>query len=298
MNLFEKIFNYQILSRLDDSGTFMATSQERAWLKAMLKHPAAADAFTEDTLTKLHTIVEQDATLDLSSHLIEKARSKEKQLYHPFIRVLRQRIMEQNGLRITFTSNKPAAVEPTESIHEQPIEKLSSAVLLATEIPAPGEVHLALPYKLEYSMVKKEWYLLWYHLKRKTMMSTRLSKIATIDIEFLEPSEVQRILLKVERMIDSRKREVRIEVLPMYNKELSRILYALSSFEKTVHYDEETDVYSVTICLAEREQEYLLSKLRFLGKRVRVVDGDYLTKRMLETTGKALERYGETIEND
>ena len=53
MHLFEKIFNHQILSRLEDSGTFMVTSHERAWLKTMLEHPAAADAFTADTLAKL-----------------------------------------------------------------------------------------------------------------------------------------------------------------------------------------------------------------------------------------------------
>ncbi|MGI2294916.1 WYL domain-containing protein [Paenibacillus sp. GXUN7292] len=270
MNLFEKIFNYQIISRLDDSGTFMTTSQERAWLKTMLDHPSAVAAFTEDTLAKLRTIVEQDTALNLSSHLIEKARSKEKQLYHPLIRELRRHIMQHNKIRLTFTGNVRD--------HAAPVN--------------PAEEHPALPYKLEYSMVKKEWYLLWYHLKRKTMMSTRLSKLAAIEEEQLEPSEAQRILAKIERLLDSRKREVRIEVLPMYNRELSRILYALSSFEKTVDYNEETDVYSVTICLMEREQEYLLSKLRFLGKRVRVINGGYLKRRMLETTSKALERYG------
>ncbi|MNU02718.1 hypothetical protein D3C72_2465080 [compost metagenome] len=38
--------------------------------------------------------------------------------------------------------------------------------------------------------------------------------------------------------------------------------------------------------------EYLLSKIRFLGKRVRVNEGDYLKRRMLEASTKALERYG------
>ncbi|MFD1954822.1 hypothetical protein ACFSL6_11770 [Paenibacillus thailandensis] len=48
----------------------------------------------------------------------------------------------------------------------------------------------------------------------------------------------------------------------------------------------------VKVKLLEDEQEYLLSKIRFLGKRVRVVEGDYLKKRMLEASRKALERYG------
>ncbi|MNP84811.1 hypothetical protein D3C76_1842830 [compost metagenome] len=40
------------------------------------------------------------------------------------------------------------------------------------------------------------------------------------------------------------------------------------------------------------QAEYLLSKIRFLGKRVRVVEGDYLKRRMLEASTKALDRYG------
>jgi len=35
----------------------------------------------------------------------------------------------------------------------------------------------------------------------------------------------------------------------------------------------------------------LLSKLRFLGKRVKIIQGDYLKRRMLETSMKALARY-------
>ncbi|MNU09300.1 hypothetical protein D3C72_2557860 [compost metagenome] len=44
--------------------------------------------------------------------------------------------------------------------------------------------------------------------------------------------------------------------------------------------------------------EYLLSKIRFLGKRVRVAEGDYLKKRMLEASTKALERYGVDAESE
>ena len=73
MNLFEKIFNYQIISRLEDSGTFMVTSHERAWLKTMLEHPAADEAFTPETLDKLRSILEQDSVMDTADHLIEES---------------------------------------------------------------------------------------------------------------------------------------------------------------------------------------------------------------------------------
>ncbi|MFD2882018.1 hypothetical protein ACFTAO_49300 [Paenibacillus rhizoplanae] len=45
MNPFEKIFNFQIISRLEEAGSLALTSQERSWLKTMLGHPAAAEAF-------------------------------------------------------------------------------------------------------------------------------------------------------------------------------------------------------------------------------------------------------------
>ncbi|WP_068614688.1 WYL domain-containing protein [Paenibacillus tuaregi] len=264
MNLFEKIFNHQILSRLEDSGTFMVTSHERAWLKTMLEHPAAAEAFTEETLSKLRGILEPDEVMDISHHLVEKAKSREKQVYHPLLRTLRRHITDKSAIRLTY------------------------------EIKG-GRVntdHTGLPYKLEYSMVKREWYLLWYRLRHQAMMCTRLKNIRTVTAEPIKASTADSILEKVNQLHDSRKREVVVEVVREYNRELSRILYAFSSFEKAVQYDPEGDTYRVTICLPEGESEYLLSKIRFLGKRVRVAQGDYLKRRMLEASTKALERYG------
>lgn len=270
MNLFEKIFNYQILSRLEDSSTSVVTSHERTWLKTMLKHPAAAEAFTTGTLDKLHSILEQDPVMDISDHLIEKARSMDKQVYHPLLRPMRQHIMNKSGIRLTY-------------------------------IVKGGRVHSdqsGVPYKLEYSMVKREWYLLWYHLRHRVIMSTRLQKIVTVTEEWIEPSDVNRILSKISEKLDTRKTNAVIEVVHDYNRELSRILYALSCFEKDVEYDVENGTYRVRVCLLGNESEYLLSKIRFLGKRVRVVEGDYLKKRMLESSTKALERYGVTTSEE
>lgn len=264
MNLFEKIFNHQILSRLEDSGTFMITSHERAWLKTMLEHPASADAFTADTLDKLRAILEPDQVMDTSLHLIEKARSMEKQVYHPLLRPLRRLIMNKTGIRLTY------------------------------EIKG-GRVnrdHSGFPYKLEYSMVKREWYLLWYHLRYNAFMSTRLKKIHAFTAEPIKPATADSIIKKTGRILESRKSKAVIEIVRKYNEELSRILYAFSSFEKDVEYDAENDTYRIRVCLLADEFEYLLSKLRFLGKRVRVVEGDYLKRRMLEASTKALERYG------
>lgn len=268
MNLFEKIFNYQILSRLEDSGTFMVSSHERAWLKTMLAHPAAAEAFTPETLDKLTAMLEPDNALELRGDLIEKARTTERQVYHPLLRTLRRCILHQNGIRISYEI-KGGRVK---------------------------DGHSGYPYKLEYSMVKREWYLLWYDFRHRTLMNTRLGKILSVTAEPLSPCQAEDILQRISRIIDSRKSEAVIEIVRDYNKELSRILYALSSFDKVVDYDAEQDIYRVKVIFLGDECEYLLSKLRFLGKRVRVIEGDYLKRRMREASTKALERYGVAAE--
>ncbi|MEK8130889.1 WYL domain-containing protein [Paenibacillus filicis] len=264
MNLFEKIFNHQIISRLEDSGTFMVTSHERAWLKTMLEHPAATDAFTADTLDMLRSALESDQMMDISHHLIEKARTMEKQVYPPLLRPLRRHIMNKTGIRITYEIKGGR---------------------INTE-------HSGFPYKLEYSMVKREWYLLWYHIRHHAIMSTRLKKIHSVTPELIDPSTTESIIKRIGKTLESRKSKVVIEIVRIYNSELSRILYAFSSFEKNVEYDMENDTYLVHVSLLGDEMEYLLSKIRFLGKRVRVVEGEYLKRRMLESSTKALERYG------
>ncbi|MDK8182041.1 WYL domain-containing protein [Paenibacillus sp. UMB4589-SE434] len=264
MNLFEKIFNYQVLSRLEDSGTFMITSHERAWLKMMLDHPAAVEAFTAETLDKLCSLLEQDQRMDTRDHLLEKAKSTEGQVYHSLLRSLRRHITNKSGICLTYQL-KRGQVQSEQS---------------------------GLPYKLEYSMVKREWYLLWYHLRHRAFMSTRLKNIITVSAEPIPPEKAERILAHVARTLDSRKTDVVIEIVREYNQELSRILYAFSCFEKDVAYDEEQDTYRVRVCLPGDEMEFLLSKIRFLGKRVRVIEGSYLKRRMLEASTKALERYG------
>ncbi|MGZ9587274.1 WYL domain-containing protein [Paenibacillus marinisediminis] len=263
MNLFEKIFNYQIISRLEDSGTFIVTAHERAWLKNVLQHPAAAAAFTPATLDKLSVLLEQEDTMNTAEHLIEKARSVEHQVYHPLLRTLRRLIMNKNAFQLSYRNKS-------------------------------GELNAfqyGYPYKLEYSMVKREWYLLWYHLKRHSFMSIKLKQIESVTEKPIPQDRADHILKRIDRILDSRRTDTVIEIVPAYIVELSRILYAFACFEKDVTYNAEQDIYRVRICYMADEAEYLLSKIRFLGLRVRVIEGDYLKKRMLEATTKSLARY-------
>lgn len=265
MNPFEKIFGYQILTRLEDAGTFVVTSHERAWLKTMLAHPAAGEAFSADTLAKLNDILSSEVLMDTSHDLIEKAKSKERHVYHPLLKSLRRYISAGTGIRISY----------------------------AVKAGRVNEEHEGFPTKLEYSIIKREWYLLWYHRQYRGLMSTKLRNITSLAAEPIPPAEAENILAKLACLRDRRRSEVVIEVIRDYNSELSRILYAFSCFETEVMYDEEQRSYQIRIRMPWNEHEFLLSKIRFLGKRVRVKEGAYLQKRMRETAAMALARYEE-----
>jgi hypothetical protein len=280
MHLFEKIFNYQVISRLEESGAIALTSQERGWLKIMLEHPAAGDACAPGTIEKLWNLLQPEPVMEIRDVIMEKARSRERQVYHPLLRTLRGIIMRSEGIRMTF-SIKNGRVN-----HEI----------------------WGFPYKLEYSMVKREWYLLWYNTSHRTFMSTKLQNIVSVSERTLPSGIAESLKAKVSGILESRKQQAVIEVVRRYNAELSRILYAFSCFEKEVAYDDSSDTYRIKLAFLADESEYVLSKIRFLGTRVRVVDGGHLMRRMAESAAKALARYNhsqnfgvskeQTIEND
>ncbi|MEC0232859.1 WYL domain-containing protein [Paenibacillus kribbensis] len=265
MSLFEKIFNYQIVSRLDESGAFATTSQERVWLQSMLADSAAAEAFTSATLDKLRSMLADDEPLEADGSLKEKAGSSASSAYHPLLRVLRPILRSRSGICMNYRLRN-------------------------------GRMHERMsgfPYKLEYSMVKKEWSLLWYNRRHRALMSTKLSNIVTVSEEESSPEEAEKLTQRILGILESRKEQGIIEIIPVYNGEMSRILYAFSCFEKEVEYVQEVDTYRITLTFQADECEYVLSKIRFLGKRVRVVQGARLISRMKETIAKALARYEE-----
>ncbi|WP_127587212.1 WYL domain-containing protein [Paenibacillus koleovorans] len=267
MNPFEKIFNYRMISRLDESNSLALTGQERNWLKTMLKHEAAAQAFTSETLGKLDDLLQGDglAGHDIRDIVLEKARSRERQVYHPHLRLLRRMIMSGRGIRLTF--------------------RIKHGGIKANQT--------GLPVKLEYSMVKREWYLLWHSSRGRAFMSTKLSSIVAVEETSLPLERVREWRAQVAELLESRKEQAVVEVVRTYNEELSRILYAFSCFDKSVSYAEEADLYRIRVTYLADEREFLLAKVRFLGLRVKVVEGAGLQQRMLESATKALERYGD-----
>ncbi|WP_256758509.1 WYL domain-containing protein [Cohnella sp. WQ 127256] len=264
MNLFEKIFNYQVISRLDESGSFALTSQERSWLRMMLEHPSANDAFSTGTREKLQQLLEMEPLMDIQEIILEKASSQVRHVYHPLLRSLRRMMMHGQGILVTYRI-KHGGVKSNQS---------------------------GFPYKLEYSMVKREWYLLWYNTRHHTLMSTKLHNIVTVEHKEIPADRAEMLRVKLADLLGSRKECAVIEVIRTFNAELSRILYAFACFEKQVAYDEETDRYQIRLTFQKDESEFVLSKIRFLGTRVKIAEGEQLQRRMRESSEKALARYG------
>ncbi|WP_028560294.1 WYL domain-containing protein [Paenibacillus pinihumi] len=265
MNLFEKIFNYQLHSRLDESGAYTITSHERSWLKAMLEHSAADDAFDSGTLEKLRGLLAGEADSHLFRYVEEKAGSIPKRIYHPLLRTLRRMIMNRQGVRVSYQLRNGEQWENRQGF----------------------------PYKLEYSMVKREWYLIWYPFRERSLMMTKLAHIRAVEEISMPPDKAKHMIQHIADMLLQRKQRAVIEVIPAYNAELSRILYAFSCFEKEVAYNDSTNTYRIALAFPGHEAEFVLSKIRFLGLRVRVAEGDYFKHRMLEAATKALARYGD-----
>ncbi|MFC9706847.1 WYL domain-containing protein [Paenibacillus sp. NPDC056933] len=266
MNLFEKMFNYQMMTRLNETGLFTWTSQERAWLRMMLNHPAAPEALNPDTLHKMHDMLEAEQNLDLQDYLTEKAKSEENSVFHPLLKPLRQIILHQQGFRLTGRGRN---------------RRIS-------------QDQFGFPYKLEYSMVKKEWYVLWYAPHYGKLMSTKLHSIIAAEAQPIQPELASQYTAQIAILTENRKTTVTIEVLPEFNQELSRILYAFSCFEKQVEYVEAHQTYRIELTIPRNEMDYVLSKMRFLGKRVRIADHVALRARMSETAAKVLARYAES----
>lgn len=263
MNPFEKIYNYRIVSRLDESEAVALTAQERAWLAIMLEHGAAGDAFAPDTLRKLRQLLQSEDRAEFGGALLEKAKSRERQVYHPLLRPLRRMILNGQGVRLTFRL-KHGGVKADAS---------------------------GLPYKLEYSMVKREWYLLWYSGRGRSLMATKLSQIVAASETPIAAGQAAELRERIAQLLEERRRHAVVEVVRTYNAELSRILYAFSCFDKTVDYDEEANLYRIRVAYLADESEFLLSRIRFLGLRVRIVEGEDLRRRMLESADKAIARY-------
>jgi len=121
-------------------------------------------------------------------------------------------------------------------------------------------------------MVKREWYLLWYDTRYHSLMSTKLQSIVAVEETALSADRGDAFKELLNRLLEERKERAVIQIVPTYNAELSRILYAFSCFEKSVSYDEASNLYGIQVSYLADESEFLLSKSVFSACG-QIVDG-------------------------
>lgn len=76
--------------------------------------------------------------------------------------------------------------------------------------------------------------MLWYAPLYRKLRATKLHSIIVAQAVEVEPEDDARYARQIAVLSERRKTGVTIEVLPLYNPELSRILYAFFCFEKQV----------------------------------------------------------------
>lgn len=167
--------------------------------------------------------------MDISHHLIEKARIIEKQVYHPLLRTLRRHIMNKMGFRLTYGLRNGRVNTDCSGLQIGIFHGQTQMVFALVSYPA------------------------------SRLQCTRLQNIHSVTEESIALSTAESILKKLEKTLESRKTEVIIEIVRVYNAGLSRFLYAFSNFEKNVEYDAENDTYeSGFLCLGMRWSIYYL----------------------------------------
>ncbi|WP_339279554.1 WYL domain-containing protein [Paenibacillus sp. FSL W8-1187] len=268
--LFDKAHNHELSRRMAEAGAVAVTGRERAWLKLMLEHPAAEGFLGSAARAKLAELLAEEPPLPLG-HLDEKARSRERRLYSPLLPELAAIIAGRSGMRLAYSAKGGGELRHAEGY----------------------------PYRLDYAMSTKQWYLLWHRSQGRPLMRTRLTHAHGVEERPLPPGEADRLDAAIARLTARSQEEVELELLPRYNRELSRILYALSCFRQEVRFDAAEGVYRIALRYPRDERGFLLQKLRFLGKRVRVADGAAsaaLQEQMRASAAKALARYGIRLE--
>ncbi|QJC51051.1 WYL domain-containing protein [Paenibacillus albicereus] len=261
--LFDKAHNHELSRRMAEAGAVAVTGRERAWLRLMLEHPAAEGFLGAAARAKLAELLAAEEPLPLG-HLVEKARSRERRLFSPLLPELAELVARRSGMRLAYSAKGGGALRHAEGY----------------------------PYRLDYAMSTKQWYLLWHRASGRPLMRTRLTHVHGVEERPLPPGEADRLDACIAALSARSGETTVLELVPRYNRELSRILYALSCFRQEVRYDADEGVYRIELAYARDERGFLLQKLRFLGKRVRVLEGAALQEQMRASAVKALARYG------
>ena len=266
MALFEKINNHTLRQVLLAEGNpAPITRLERGWLKRVLTTPAAGDLLSTELRNKLQELLKNEDPFPDTSGFVEKGSlALEYSPAGPLLGALSTAI--RDGFAVTLDYAKCEGSE----------YKKAQAV----------------PCRLEYSLVRREWYLLWLggHTRSASLQTTALRNIRDVQLldKFPDWEEHQQ---QLRDCLTESEREVTLLAEECYPGALLSVLNAFSCFDATVSATKRKPELRLRVRYLADEKGYVLQKIRFLGRRVTVEGPEELRERMLETARRALERY-------
>ncbi|MDG5787161.1 WYL domain-containing protein [Evansella sp. AB-P1] len=281
MNLFKKVHNYEFQRLLKgelsyteydnqrlkiETGPFLPTNDELKWLRYFLNKDEGTYFLGQTSHEKLIDLLKCKSWTDYESFIIQKGKPEEYYSWNNDHKQLRKLIINKCMMELSYETKD-------------------------------GEQHFCvrgLPYKLEFNVIKKEWYLLWIREIDQLQRITPLHQI--LKVSAIETDTIDLIQLE-EQIIKSmtKKKQVKIEISPNYNQEIQRIFYAFSCFEKEItskiDKEQNVEIFRIHLSYFEEEEAYVLSKIRFLGQHIKIVSPKSLQEKMYDTATKALNRY-------
>lgn len=247
-------------------GPFLPTNAEKTWLFHRLQS-SSTEAFLSNELKEktFKYLEDQKHSLDLKSVTIVKGIPNIEDPPHKHLRELRRLISDKLGMTIVYSTknNKEFSEE-------------------------------GVPFKLQYNIAKKQWYLWWLRanpdledIERNRI--TPLSKIEDISEISLNRTKFTPLL---NRLIpdSSKKKKATISWEPQVESlDTYRFFHAFSSFEKDVI--ESEGYYQMHVYYYQDEEKYLLSKIRLFGPHVRVLEPLSMQKELTQSAIEVLEKY-------
>lgn len=285
-NLFKKFYNYRLQQELMSdtvfmpvdndkyntgkpckvtTGPFVFTEEEKAWVKKIVNDPEANAFLQQTTIEKINNGIKTVPVQKKRGLCIKGAQIVPKS-DSPHFAALCRIMRARQGIRIDYRQNDG--------------------------IERNGEY--GYPYKLELSMSRQEWYIIWLPDKRMDIYYTPLRNIIAVEAwegGAKNSQEHDEFTRNIQTRLRQTMRTVSLLITKQHYYEIHRVVYALSCFEREMTFDEQSKQNILTIRYLPSEEEYLLSKIRFLSKIVTITSPERLIKRMHYTATKTLSRY-------
>jgi hypothetical protein len=233
---------------IDSKVPIRLTSIEKEWLKSVLQFDGVKMFLNESTIEKLN------------ANLIEEIQIFEEvdSIYDSKIKTIIKAIIE-------------------------------SKIITCTYITLYGTVHTesrVIPYKIEYSLRIKSFWLIGYSIDTKTMIKMAVDRI---EINALSNYDVD---INIKELVEEQKlTEPLVLEIKDQKGSLERALHSFSAYRKNGIYDREKDLHKVNIYYYTFDEYELLKDIISLGCHVKIVEPSSLKEKLLEKTQRQISMF-------